>query len=73
MSFYLSFFFTIQFNVRTGPLNSRLSTLSRVRRVRAPLAERPSAARDRTMCPRAVRSTEWVRQTRNIIVSMAGG
>lgn len=25
-----------------------------------------------TMCPRAVRSTEWVRQTRNIITSTAG-
>jgi len=35
-------------------------------------SRRRVCGRDRTMCPRAVRSTEWVRQTRNIIASMAG-
>lgn len=44
------------------------AALLRATRVRAPLAE-TAYGRDRTMCPCAVRSTEWVRQTRNIIVS----
>lgn len=30
-----------------------------------------ASGRDRTMCSCAVRSTEWVRQTRNVIVSTA--